>query len=78
MLNSLDARLTEIKTKIRSKQKLESMLRQARAGLNEEDHRCSSLKEVLAKEKADVDKLEGVSLTALFSTVLGTKRLTKN
>lgn len=72
MLNKLDARLTEIKTRIRSKQKLESMLRQARAGLNEENVRCSTLKEILAKEKADVTKLEGVSLTALFCTVLGT------
>ena len=73
MMNNFDARLTEIKTNLRSKQKLESMLRQARTATREERTRCKTLKEVLASEKADVDKLEGVSLTALFCTVLGTK-----
>lgn len=73
MMSNFDARLTEIKTNIRSKQKLESMLRQARTATQEERTRCKTLEERLASEKADVDKLEGVSLTALFCTVLGTK-----
>ena len=73
MLDRLDQRLTEVKTRIRLKRKLESMLRQAKASSEEVRARCSTLKETLAKEKADVDKLEGLSLTGLFYSVLGTK-----
>ena len=73
MLDKLDERLMQVKARIRSKQKLESMLRQAQHVVQEEQSKCSTLKGRLADEKADVDKLEGLSLTGLFYSVLGTK-----
>jgi hypothetical protein len=73
MLDRLDERLMRAKQQVRAKQKLESMLRQARNNVGHEHSRCSTLKELLAAEKADVDKLEGLSLTGLFYSVLGTK-----
>ena len=66
MLDKLDERLMQARARIRSKQKLESMLRQAQNVLQEEKSKCSTLKGRLADEKADVDKLEGLSLTVLF------------
>ena len=76
MLAKLDERLMQVKARIRSKQKLESMLRQAQKVLQEEKTKCSTLKGTLADEKSDVDKLEGLSLTGLFYSVLGTKEET--
>ena len=73
MLDKLDERLMQAKRQLRSKQKLESMMRQAKQVVREEQSKCSDLKDKLANEKADVDKLEGLSLTRLFYSVLGTK-----
>ena len=73
MLHKIDDQLMESKARIRSKQKLEAMLRQAQHALQEEQSKCSVLKDRLGQEKADVDKLEGLSLTGLFYSVLGTK-----
>ena len=76
MLAKLDERLMQVKVRVRSKQKLESMLRQAQNVLQEEKSKCSTLKGSLVDEKSDVDKLEGLSLTGLFYSVLGTKEET--
>jgi DNA repair exonuclease SbcCD ATPase subunit len=73
MLGNLDERLTQAKTQLRVKQKFESMLRQAQNVVRDERSKSSNLKEKLADEKADVDKLEKLSLTGLFYSVLGTK-----
>lgn len=73
MLDKLNERLMQAKARTRSKHKLESMLRQAKYAGQEEQAKCSVLKDILAVEKADVDKLDGLSLTGLFYSVLGTK-----
>jgi hypothetical protein len=74
MFDELNLRLTQTKERIRSKQKLEAMLAQVQAALRQSEARSSELKERLASEKADVDKLESLSLTGMFYSVLGTKR----
>ena len=74
MFNEINDRLMQTKGRLRSKRKLEAMLPQAQQALREEQDRSSKLKDRLASEKADVDKLEGLSLTGLFYSVLGTKR----
>ena len=73
MLDKLDERLMQVKARIRSKQKLESMLRKARIIFQEQKSICTTLRVLLSDEQADVDKLEGLSLTGLFYSVLGTK-----
>ena len=49
------------------------MLRQAYQLHDETRRRSSALQERLQREEADVDKLEGLSLTRLFATVLGSR-----
>ncbi|HUG68502.1 MAG TPA: hypothetical protein VMM76_12185 [Pirellulaceae bacterium] len=73
MLDNLDERLMQAKASLRTKQKLEAMMRQAQSVVRQERAKSSILKDTLANEKTDVDKLEGLSLTALFHSVLGTK-----
>jgi hypothetical protein len=73
MLTEINDRLMQTKERLRSKRKLEAMLSQAQLTLHEEQGKSSKLKDRLVSEKADVDKLEGLSLTGLFYSVLGTK-----
>ena len=73
MSGNLEERLMQAKAQLRLKRKLEAMLGQAQKAVQEEQMKCSTLKELLAREKADVDKLEGLSLTGLFYSVMGTK-----
>jgi chromosome segregation ATPase len=73
MLNNLDDRLARVAEQLRRKRKLEAMLRQAEGVLQDEREKLAPLTQTLAAEEADVEKLEGYGLTALFSTVLGAK-----
>lgn len=73
MIESLDKRLTEVREKIRYKQKLEKDLLQIRESLAAEREKCANLEKQLLKEGRDVKKLEGLSLTGLFLTILGSK-----
>jgi hypothetical protein len=65
--------IIEARERIRAKQKLESSVREARQSLASEKTRSAELGAVLKKEEADVRKLEGLSLTAMFSQFLGNK-----
>ncbi|WP_145271385.1 hypothetical protein [Planctomycetes bacterium SV_7m_r] len=73
MLNDINNRLTRAKERSRRKQKLDSMLRESQKILKQEQRNCSRHDQILSSEKADVDKLEGLSLTGLFYSILGTK-----
>jgi chromosome segregation ATPase len=68
------ARLVHAKEQVRAKRKLEAMLRQTRQHLHDAEETCDSHRHRLEAEKADVSKLEGLGLTALFYTILGTKK----
>jgi DNA repair exonuclease SbcCD ATPase subunit len=73
MLSDIHNRLMEAKTRLRTRQKLDAMLREARAALEDEQDHCRDHEQTLAAERADVEKLEGLSLTGLFYAVLGAK-----
>ncbi|TWU49229.1 hypothetical protein [Rubripirellula reticaptiva] len=73
MLNELNQRLATTKANYRRKGKLDSQLRAAQHALDDAKRQQANLKNILAKEQADVDALEGLSLTALFHAVLGSK-----
>lgn len=73
MLQRPDEELLEIREKAREKRKLESSVREARQSLAAERARLARLAAVLRKEEADVRKLEGLSLTAMFHQFLGSK-----
>ena len=68
-----DAVLLEARERIREKQKLESSVGDARRSLATERTRLAELGAVLKKEEADVRRLEGLSLTAMFHQFLGNK-----
>ncbi len=74
MLNELNRQLARTKEQVRAKRKLEAMLTQAEQTLHTLRRDHAELQERLAVEKADVDRLESISLTGLFYSVLGTKR----
>ena len=73
MLREINKRLMTAKERVRAARKLEAMLREAQQSQRDEENKCSRLQERLASEKADVDKLEGLSLTGLLYSVLGNK-----
>src|SRR5688572_4648908 len=73
MLADLNERLIQATKRLRLRQKLDAMLREAHSTLDEEQRKCRRHEQVLATELADVQKLESFGLTALFYTILGTK-----
>lgn len=74
MTERLDVRLMKASERIRLKRKLEAMLRQTHAHSQIQRSKRSALKARLEEEKSDVEKLEGLGLTALFYSVLGNKQ----
>ncbi|MEZ5426455.1 MAG: hypothetical protein R2747_09330 [Pyrinomonadaceae bacterium] len=73
MLKEINERLMRAKERVRAARKLEAMLRQTRKFLDGEEKTHTVLRGRLLSEKADVDKLEGLSVTGLFYGVLGEK-----
>jgi len=73
MLDNLNQRLAELREKIRHWEALQNRLRSAHAMLSQESARLRNLKSTLREEETDVEKLEGLSLTALFHSILGSK-----
>lgn len=73
MLPELSTHLTKITEQKRLKQKLEQDLRMVETDLQAASTRFAALGEQLKKEQVDVEKLEHLSLTGLFYSVLGSK-----
>ena len=73
MFEQVNAEIRRVSERVRAKRKLEAMLREAEQVLCEAHKQCNLHRRRLEQEKADVDKLNSLSLTALFYTVLGTK-----
>lgn len=73
MLPLTHGKLVQAKERDRARRKLEAMLAEAQRLLEDHQHKCATLGHHLSAEKADLDRLDGLSLVALFYTVLGTK-----
>ncbi|SET35995.1 hypothetical protein SAMN05216389_109162 [Oceanobacillus limi] len=73
MFQELNEQIVKVKGDIRRKQKLESQLTDYKNELHEIEATISQLSNQLNKEQKDVKKLEGVSITNLISTIIGTK-----
>jgi len=74
MIDELNNQLVEIKQKLRIRQKLLDDLDRTQNMLSEQTSRLTELGTIVKKEGADVEKLEGLSLTGLFHAVLGDKQ----
>ena len=73
MTQPIHDRLLELREEIRILEGRKSVLEEARNTVRHLEHLHDSLTEKLAKEQTDVDKLQGLSLTGLFASVLGNK-----
>lgn len=79
MSESLDGQLLLATERVRRKKKLEGMLREAQGMLRDSRERMEEHSARLAREQGDVEKLEGMTLTSMFYSMLGTRedRLSK-
>ena len=73
MYEDLKSRLEEIKQKLRQRSKLIADLQRTQQNYADQQSKLKELKTILDKEKADVDRLEGLGLASLFYAVLGDK-----
>ncbi|SFQ00289.1 hypothetical protein [Caldicoprobacter faecalis] len=73
MLEELNSRLIELQERIQEGYKIRRRLEAAEKSYNELQKRIDELKNQLEKEKRDVAQLEGMNLTNLFYSILGTK-----
>lgn len=73
MFEELNKQLIEVKEKLRMRWKLRDTLAGTQRSLSQERSRLRKLEAELQKEGSDVEKLEGMSLTGLFYTILGSK-----
>lgn len=72
-INEINERLTEIKAKMKEKERLTSILSMLSSQKSEAEERRSNLSKQLRKEQADVEKLENLSFSNFLHTVLGNK-----
>ena len=68
-----DGKLMELQQKVARKKKLESILQELKQQRGELTDKVNLLKQTKLKEEADVDKLQGKSLAAIFYTIFGKK-----
>jgi len=72
-INEINERLTEIKAKMKEKERVTSILSMLSSQKIEAEERRSNLSKQLRKEQADVEKLENLSFSNFLHTVLGNK-----
>ena len=74
MFEELNRELLDAKERLRRKRKLEGMVLQTRQALQKELEQKNKLEAVLRDEDEDVKKLESLSITGLFYTILGSRQ----
>ncbi len=73
MLSEISIQLSQVIEKRRRKEKIQANLAQVNEYLEEKNKLLEALKKQLEKEQVDVERLEKLSLTGLFYTVLGSR-----
>jgi len=73
LLKDLNSRLIDILEKLRERDRLQNRLAEVERLLSQEVTRLDGLDVQFAREKRDVQRLEGLSLGSIFYTVLGDK-----
>ncbi|WP_042142860.1 hypothetical protein [Paucisalibacillus sp. EB02] len=73
MLKKINEEIVQIKGELHRKKKLELQLNDFQHERYEMEQTITKLKNQLTNEKRDVKKLEGLSITNIFSTISGTK-----
>lgn len=73
MFEEINKKISETKEKLREKQRLEGIVAQIRESLKEQGNRKNELYDILNEEGKDVKKLESLSISELFYSILGSK-----
>ncbi|MBU5484081.1 hypothetical protein KQI86_07035 [Clostridium sp. MSJ-11] len=73
MFEELNKNIANAKEKLRRKEKLKNLLERTREDLNVQTAKKKELHKILHKEGKDVEKLESLSITGLFYSILGDK-----
>jgi DNA repair exonuclease SbcCD ATPase subunit len=73
VFTELNSQLTEARQAQRQRDKLRADLQRAQDDLSKERVRLAELQAITEQEDRDVRRLEGLSMTALFLTILGSK-----
>ncbi|MBI6872428.1 hypothetical protein [Clostridium aciditolerans] len=73
MIEELNKKISDVKEKLRTKQKFESALEQTREALKKQEIRKNELYNILNNEEKDVKNLESLSIMGLFYSILGSK-----
>ena len=73
MYNDINEKIFKLKEQLRTKEKLDSLLRMNREELDKKKLNLQKLKEILKKEEKDVTKLEGMSISSMLLDMIGKK-----
>nr|WP_300005856.1 hypothetical protein [Tissierella sp.] len=73
MLTYINREILDIKEKLREYHKLKSLSQAKTEELRRRKLQMENLKNILDKERKDVEKLEGLSMSSIFSNLLGNK-----
>lgn len=73
MLTYINGEILHLKEKLREYNKLNSLSKSKTEELERRKIKIRELKNTLDKERKDVEKLEGLSMSSIFSTLLGNK-----
>jgi hypothetical protein len=73
MFDELNRQLMDLREKMNINSRLQKKLSSARQSLIDQRSKLSQLEAILERERKDVRRLEGLSLTSLFYTILGSK-----
>jgi DNA repair exonuclease SbcCD ATPase subunit len=72
-MKEINERLTNLKIKMRERERLKSILFDVKEQKNKAEERKKNLSKQLKKEKIDVEKLEGLSFSNFLNTIIGKK-----
>lgn len=73
MYQNINLELKNLRQKVEEKSKIRMRLEKLRANLEEENLKLKSFSNILEKEKKELEKLENISVTSVFYSIIGKK-----
>lgn len=73
MYQNINLELKNLRQKVEEKSKIRMRLEKLRANLEEENLKLKNFSNILEKEKKELEKLENISVTSVFYSIIGKK-----
>jgi len=73
MYQNINLELKNLRQKVEEKSKIRMRLEKLRANLEEENLKLKNFSDILEKEKKELEKLENISVTSVFYSIIGKK-----